>query len=218
MTYGISEQKIFVTYNSTDTDALLEQKKQVEKLPALLPHSLRILHIGRLVKWKRVDLLIDAFVLVLKKLNNVELLIIGDGPELESLKMQVYQLGIEKSVRFVGAVYDPLIIGQYMSVSSLYVLAGMGGLSINDAMTYTLPIICSVCDGTEKDLVQDGVNGFFFKEGDSEDLATKILFLLKNEKILCEFGKMSEKVILNNININSVSDRYITAFNKIYAV
>lgn len=85
-------------------------------------------------------------------------------------------------------------------------------------MTYTLPIICSVCDGTEKDLVQDGVNGFFFKEGDSEDLATKILFLLKNEKILCEFGKMSEKVILNNININSVSDRYITAFNKIYAV
>lgn len=67
------------------------------------------------------------------------------------------------SIRFIGAVYDPEKLGAYMNESTVYVLAGMGGLSINDAMTYGMPVLCSVCDGTERDLVIDGKNGFFSK-------------------------------------------------------
>lgn len=65
-----------------------------------------------------------------------------------------------------------------MNESTVYVLAGMGGLSINDAMTYGLPVVCSVCDSTERDLVTDGVNGLFFKEDNADSLSDKLNKLL----------------------------------------
>ncbi|MDR2147159.1 MAG: glycosyltransferase [Tannerella sp.] len=213
--YGIDEQRIYVTFNSSDTTTLQKTKETVNSMPPLLPPMLRVIHIGRLVKWKRVDLLIDAFSTVLSSIKDVELLVVGDGPELEPLKKQAKNLNITSSVRFAGGVYDPETLGKFMLESSIYVLAGMGGLSINDAMTYGLPVICSVCDGTEKDLVRDGQNGFFFTVGDAADLADKMMILLNNKELIKKFGKKSEEIITNEINIDTVSERYYRAFKDI---
>ena len=102
-----------------------------------------------------------------------------------------------------------------MHESSVYVLAGMGGLSINDAMTYSMPVICSVCDSTERDLVTDGVNGFFFKEGDAADLAAKIKRLLESPELCRTMGEESFKVIRDRINIDTVSDRYMDVYKNL---
>lgn len=215
-TYGIDKNRIFVTYNSGDTDALMQQKKLITGNPPILPkNDYRIIHIGRLVKWKRVDLLLEAFKSVLEKLPKAELVIIGNGPELESLKQQAKELNIEKKCIFTGAVYEPATIGEYMTASSLYVLAGMGGLSINDAMTYGLPVVCSVCDSTEKDLVTDGVNGLFFKASDAADLSEKITEILDNPKLRINMGEASLDIIEHKINLTSVSRRFVDAFRVI---
>lgn len=211
--YGMSREWIHVTYNSSDTDALLREKSEVLSSTPILPAcNKRILHIGRLVKWKRVDLLIESFKYVLKLHPETELIIIGSGPELENLKMQTLDLGISNSVRFIGAVYDSKTLGAYMNESTIYVLAGMGGLSINDAMTYGLPVICSVCDSTERDLLIDGVNGLFFEEGNALDLSDKINKLLSAPDICKKMGKESEQIILEKININTVANNFYDAF------
>lgn len=217
-TYGINRNRIFVTYNSGNTDALMQQKKQIANNPPVLPkNKLRIIHIGRLVKWKRVDLLLDAFKTVLEKFPNAQLVVIGNGPELEALKQQAKKLDTEQNCFFTGAVYDPATIGEYMTASSLYVLAGMGGLSINDAMTYGLPVVCSVCDSTEKDLVTDGVNGFFFKEGEAADLSEKIIKILDNPELRASMGEASLDIIEHKINLTSVSRRFVDAFKVIHS-
>lgn len=87
----------------------------------------RLLHIGRLVKWKRVDLLIEAFRKVAADYPEAELVIVGDGPELDNLRQQANDLQLTDSIRFIGAVYDPKTLGAYMNESSIYVLAGMEG-------------------------------------------------------------------------------------------
>ena len=149
--YGVKKEQIHVTYNSTDTDALLKEKESVLASPSILPPcDRRLLHIGRLVKWKRVDLLIEAFRKVAADYPEAELVIVGDGPELDRLKQQASDLQLADRIRFIGAVYDPKMLGAYMNESSIYVLAGMGGLSINDAMTYGMPVLCAVCDSTER--------------------------------------------------------------------
>ena len=80
--YGVKKEQIHVTYNSTDTDALLKEKESVLASPSILPPcDRRLLHIGRLVKWKRVDLLIEAFRKVAADYPEAELVIVGDGPE-----------------------------------------------------------------------------------------------------------------------------------------
>lgn len=215
-TYGIAADKVFVTYNSNNTDAMFSIKKQLsEEKNILEKNDFRVIHVGRLVKWKRVDLLIDAFSKIVPSFPQAELVIIGDGPEIEHLKKQAADLNVEKKIIFTGAIYDNKTIASYLSASAVYVLAGMGGLSINDAMTFGLPVICSVCDGTERDLVIDNRNGLFFEENNVHDLTGKLLMLLKDPVYASKMGEESWKIIRDKINLDTVSDRYIKAYKHI---
>lgn len=214
--YGVNKRRIYVTFNSTDTDVLLKERESIRASPPTLPvcHH-RLLHIGRLVKWKRVDLLIEAFRKTAAEYTDAELIIVGDGPEMENLKQQANELQLAEKIRFVGAIYDPKELGVYMNESTIYVLAGMGGLSINDAMTYGLPVICSVCDGTELDLVSDDYNGYLFKEGDANSLAEMIKKIFDLPELCEEMGDGSEYIIEEEININTVSKNYLEAFQEV---
>jgi len=210
--YGVNPEQLFVTRNSPDTDAIFAQKARLIRLPKLFPSNpYRVIHVGRLVGWKKVDLLIRAIAKVKKRYPSVELLILGTGPEEEPLKKLANKLNLSESVNFLGAIYDQRL-GQCLMESSLYVLAGMGGLSINDAMAYGLPVLCSTCDGTEKFLVREKVNGRFFKEDDTRDLALKICWFFNDLKNTKKMGMESEKIIKNEINIHTVIDVYKKAF------
>lgn len=212
LSYGVELKKVFVTRNSPDTDNLLHYKQKHNKHQSLFKKSQQIIHVGRLVPWKRVDLLINAFGRVSKIFPEANLVIVGDGPELESLKSLVSALGLVDKVEFLGAIYDMENLSKLYMESSLYVLAGMGGLSINEAMCFGLPVICSVCDGTEKFLVRDGLNGYFFKDGDVEDLVNKLILFFEKPEIAVSMSRNSEKIILEEVNINTVVNQYIKAF------
>jgi len=211
-TYGVPKEKIFVARNSPDTDMLLNIRESLKSVAPILPAcDHRLIHAGRLVDWKRVDLLLKAFARVRRQFNDAELITIGSGPREEELKALSAKLGIERDVRFLGAIHDPRLLGQYLLSASIYVLAGMGGLSINDAMCFGLPIICSVCDGTEKKLVRDGVNGKYFMEGNEDDLVAKIVYIFNNPDLRRQMGMNSTEIIRNEINIHTVIAGYLDA-------
>ena len=94
----------------------------------------------------------------------------------------------------------------------------MGGLSINEAMCFSKPIICSVCDGTEKHLVLDEYNGKYFEEDNESDLTNKIIYLLSDQHKLKIMGENSEKIIIDKININTVVNGYSNAFNYVCGI
>lgn len=214
--YGVPAEKVFITANSPDTDHIFAVKKQLENLPPILPKNpYRILHVGRLVKWKRVDLLIDVTKQLAQKYPQIELLIIGTGPEEEALKQQAKTLAIEHHIRFVGGVYDMSKLGQYFQACAVYVLAGMGGLSINEAMCFDLPIVCSVADGTEKKLVKEGQNGYYFDNGNAESLHNKLDILLNDLPKTKLMGKESLRIIEEEVNIHTVLSEYMEAFKSV---
>ena len=215
LSYGLRPTAFFYG-NTTDTDSLLSIRKVLIDKPLLLDKRPRILHIGRLVKWKKVDLLIKAFSLIVERYRDSELVIVGDGPEKDALIKRSIDLGLRDKIIFTGAVYDLIELAQYMNESSVYVLAGMGGLSINDAMCFSLPIICSVCDGTEKDLVFEGENGFFFREDDVADLTEKLIWILSDLPKAVQMGKKSLQIIKERANLDVFSNMYKKALS--YAV
>ncbi|MEE9450878.1 MAG: glycosyltransferase [Ignavibacteriaceae bacterium] len=212
--FGVKKEHIFVAYNSPATDSLFKAKINAEILGPILPNNKqRIIHVGRLVKWKRVDLLIHAVKDLQSKFPNIELIVIGDGPEMNQLKLTVESLELSHRIYFVGSIYDPVILGRYFLSSSIYILAGMGGLSINEAMLYGKPIICSVCDGTEKKIVRNGFNGFIFSAGDLMDLKEKISLLLSDDDKIKNYGNNSLSIIEKEVNVYTVIKGYIDAFN-----
>lgn len=212
--YGVPREKIFITRNSPDTDMLFATRGKIEGAPRILPYNPhRLLHVGRLVEWKRVDMLLRAFARLKEHFPDSELLIIGSGPEEEKLKTMVSELQLAASVSFLGGVYDQQLLGQYLLSSTLYVLAGMGGLSINDAMCFGLPILCSVGDGTEKVLVREGVNGRYFRDGDEDDLFEKIAWFFDHPEQSREMGRKSEEIIRSEVNIHTVINGYMDALH-----
>lgn len=212
--YGVDPAKVFVTYNSPDTDYLLGIYEELNsKTVKPLGAPARIVHVGRLIEWKKVDLLIRACEEVRKRGFNVELVIIGDGPEKNKLELLSNSF-IDLNVKFLGGIHDYFLLGKELIISDLYVLAGIGGLSINDAMCFGLPIVCSECDGTEEELVIDGYNGFIFKKDSLIDLADKIILILGDDNKRKEMGMASLEIIKNKININTVLNAYYNAFKS----
>lgn len=214
--YGVDAKKIFITGNSPDTDLLLSCYDELRDSPPILPPcEHRIVHVGRLVAWKRVDMLIRAFVRLKRSFPDAELLIIGTGPDEDALKQLAEGLGCGEKIRFLGGIYDPKSLGHYLVSSSVYVLAGMGGLSINDAMCFGLPVVCSVCDGTEKKLVRDGFNGCLFMDGNEDDLVEKMAFVLEDPRRRRQMGENSLAIIRTEVNIHTVISGYMSAINHV---
>jgi glycosyltransferase involved in cell wall biosynthesis len=211
--FGIPRERIFLTYNSPDTETIARTRVKLIEEGLVVTHPKRILHLGRLVKWKRVDLLIEAVSDLAARHEGIEMCIIGSGPEEQSLKELAQRKAPPGVVRFLGSIYDPEELGREIIASGIYVLAGMGGLSINEVMAYGKPVICSRCDGTERDLVTDGFNGYFFREGDAEDLASKIELLLNDPVKADLMGKNALKVIGEKINLQTVTGRFMDCFN-----
>ncbi len=214
--YGVAPEKIFVTYNSPDTDEIFKIRQQVEREPPILPpHPHRLIHVGRLVKWKKVHLLINVLHRLRNKYADIQLVIVGSGPEEQNLKQQAAGLGLGKHTIFAGAIHDTATLGRYFLASTVYVLAGVGGLSINDAMCFGKPIVCSVADGTEKMLVDEGRNGYFFENDNEDDLCEKIDQILSDPEKTLQMGLNSEHIIREKINVHTVINGYVGAFNYV---
>jgi len=212
--FGIQRENIFLTYNSPDT-AKIAQIRAKLKEEGVVPNPTRILHLGRLVKWKRVDLLIEAMAQLSPRHEALELCIIGAGPEEIRLKELAKQKAPGVTIKFLGSIYDPETLGREILSSSIYVLAGMGGLSINEAMAYGKAVVCSRCDGTEKDLVRDGLNGLYFQEGDARDLSSKIDSLLSSPERTLAMGEQSLSLIEQKINLDMVTRRFVECFEHL---
>jgi glycosyltransferase involved in cell wall biosynthesis len=212
--YGVPKEQIFITNNSPDTDRLLAayRKLQAEGVPR---HPHRLIHIGRLIEWKRVDVLIRALKRVQRTFPDADLLVAGNGPKESEWKQVAADLGMASSVKFLGGVYDLEVLGRHLMSSAVYVLAGMGGLSINEAMCFGLPTICSVCDGTEKKLVFEGRNGSYFKDGDEADLAAKIMWMFEHPEVMSRMGAESLRIIQEEVNVHTVVREYLRAFASV---
>ncbi|MCS6796091.1 MAG: glycosyltransferase [Raineya sp.] len=217
-TYGVPKEKIFVTYNSIDTDKILEAKIAIQNKESILPpNPLRIIHVGRLVKWKKIDMLLEVFARVIQKFPTAELILIGDGIEMQNLQKLAHNLQIHTKVKFLGAIHQTQILGKYFSESLFCVLVGAGGLVINEAMAWGKPVICSEADGTEKDLIIHQKTGLFFEKDNPTDLQAKIEYLLQNPEIAKEMGKNAEEFIFSHINIHTVVKNFVNAFNAVTA-
>jgi glycosyltransferase involved in cell wall biosynthesis len=217
--YGVPQESIFITANSPDTDMLLaSHTKALDRGPILPANPHRIIHVGRLVKWKRIDLLIAAVKELQTIFPQIELVVVGFGPEEESLKTLAKTSGVADRVKFVGGVYDPVALGQYLHASAIYVLGGMGGLSINDAMCFAKPVVCSVADGTERRLVREDYNGYYFDNGDQKSLNNTLQKLLSDPAKIERFGANSLRIIREEINIYTVIKEYQAAFDYVTSI
>ena len=165
--------------------------------------SKRIIAVGRLTYQKNFSSLIRAFKSVADRFPGWTLDIYGEGKERDALSAEIRNLGLDASVRLMGAVPDIQDIMPDYSIFAMTSRFEGFGLSLVEAMSCGLPAVSYACPCGPKDIIADGVNGFLVPEGDEEMLAERICRLIEHEderkRIGQEAFKSSSRYALPNI-------------------
>ncbi|MCU0846402.1 MAG: glycosyltransferase family 4 protein [Spirochaetes bacterium] len=173
-----------------------------------------LLSAGRVVRRKGYDYLIEA----MKKLDpKINLIILGDGPELPHLKKLAEIYGMEGRIIFLGYVEKEEDKFKYYNAADLYVLSSVHegmGIVLQEAMEFGLPIVATD-HGGQVDLVKDGFNGLLVPPGDPEMLAAAIKRIYGDKKMGMSFGKRNLELIKRYYSM-SIADEFLDFF-KIHA-
>ncbi len=151
-----------------------------------------LLYVGRLVRFKRVDTLIEAVRLALKDGLNVELLIVGDGAERKRLEALASDLA---QIHFLG-FKDWRSLPQYYGVADLLVLPSEDepwGLVINEAMASGLPVLAVRSAGAARELIDHKRNGFLTPDGTTPTLVAALKQACTSRNDLSTLGRRARR-------------------------
>ncbi len=171
----------------------------------------RIVSVGRLSKEKGYPDLIDVFSLVKEKYPIWHLDIIGDGNEAELLKQKIKELELTDNITLHG-FQDKTYINQIYQNSSIYVMSSYTesfGLVLLEAFSYALP--CVAFDSAEGAcaLISNNWDGYLIKDRDKEQMAKRIIELIKNKNRRIIMGNNGRKKA-ENYQMNEIKKEWIS--------
>ena len=163
----------------------LKKKKKYENLYSNCERELIasnnekiITHISNIRKVKRVDDVIEIFYRIQKELP-AKLVIVGDGPEKESLENLCKKKGIDEKVLFVGNSHE---VDKILCFSDLFILPSEHesfGLVALEAMVCGVPVISSNAGGLPEVNIH-GESGYLSDVGNVDEMAKNALKILEN--------------------------------------
>jgi glycosyltransferase involved in cell wall biosynthesis len=137
-----------------------------------------------------------------------QLLIVGDGPErmrLERIAAEVFP-----AARFTGDLRGEEL-GRCFLAADLFIMPGTGGLALQEAMLYGKPVAAAEADGSQKDLIREGENGWLLPPGDEAALLRVMREALAHPRRLENMGTASRKIIREKATMEKMVDGFVKA-------
>lgn len=206
---GIERNKIVVLNNTTDTRKIKDIIfNPINITPADISHlnnteKTFLIFVGSLSKGKNIESMVDLLKMLGEKYY---LIIVGDGSEYykNDLKMLFDNLNcIFVGYKKIDELYP------YYKLASFSILPGLGGLAINQAMAFGVPVICCHADGAEKDLVINDKTGFIYNN--LEEAYNYIIS--KNDKSWTEMGKNAQTLLFTEHSVENMMNKFIKYLN-----
>jgi len=185
--WKIPGQKVSVIYNS------IIPASGIEPIAVPLRTPIKLVTVGRLVPWKRIDKIMEAML----PLEEVGLIVVGDGPDRARLEKEARVLGILERVYFANQRSN-MEVRSLMAAGDVFVLnSSFEGFPhiLLEAMSLGLPIVATGVGGIPE-ILQEGQNGFLISPGDSDKLAEVLLKLVSfpsRRQVLGESAKLTAR-------------------------
>ena len=208
---GIQSEKIVVLNNTADTVLLRKVIANSSKeLPEDMakqydPNKKYIIFVGSLLPTKRIE---DFKEIMTKLKGEYTLIIVGSGKDEYTQKLK--NLFSDIDCVFLG-YKKPEELLPYYSIASFCILPGLGGLSINQAMAYGLPVLCTHADGAEDDVVFKDETGYIYS-----DIDDAIQYIhSKTEEDWKRMGKNASELMFGEFSIEKECERIIDCATKV---
>ncbi|MBP1746219.1 MAG: glycosyl transferase [Deltaproteobacteria bacterium] len=204
--FNIPPHNIEVIYNPIELNRIIELSNDPVEHAFFREGIPVILSAGRLVPQKGFDILLKAFRNVIREMD-ARLIILGEGPERESLSRLVDNLAITEKVSFLGFQDNPY---KFISKADVFVLPSRyEGLPmvILEAMACGAPIVSTDCKSGPGEILQNGRHGVLIPPEDVNALSTAILKLLR-DKTLREGFSVSAKERVKEFIVENIVPKY----------
>ncbi len=201
--YGMNTERIFLMPLMVNNSRFFTKKK-------VFPKTFTFLYVGRLIKRKNVESLINVFNKKFSE-HKVVLKIIGSGRE-ESFLRNKYS---SSKVIFLGPLFENELIKEYHSASCFVIpsLFEPWGLVVNEALSASLPVISLENIGANFDLIKSKNTGEI--ASDMNTFGDIMVKLLIDKKILIEYSNNAKYTMQNIWNYNYYQTCLIKALKEI---
>ncbi|MFV0588589.1 glycosyltransferase family 4 protein [Bacteroides reticulotermitis] len=153
----------------------------------------RVISAGRLTEQKGYDLLLATWSIVHQQHPDWTLEIYGDGEDREMLSKQIEEKSLQTAVYLHHATPD--IYDKYKQ-SDFYVMSSRWegfGLVLAEAMSCGIPCVSFDCPHGPSDIIKNGEDGLLVENGNVEQLAKNIGYLIEHEDIRMEMGRKARE-------------------------
>lgn len=190
--FQVPDDKVRIIPNGVTIKNFKLQNNYFRREDFACPEEQIVLYVGRLVREKGVQVLIDAVPNILKYRPDTKFIIAGKGPYESALKIQAAGLGIGNRVYFTGYINDDLRNSLYNQSAvavfpSLYEPFGIVAL---EAMAARAPVVVSDTGGLGE-IVHHGVDGLKSYPGNSQSLADMVIGMLSDRNMAESFKRQA---------------------------
>lgn len=205
--FALPAEKMTVLHNPVVCRESMSSRAEQRKAFGISEKCLVIGHIGGMIPQRDQATLIRSFARVRCKQENVQLVIIGDGPRRAELEALARDLRLNDCVVFTGYTDK---IGDYLQIIDIYVNPTLDegfGIAVVEAMHAGLPVILSN-NGAHPELIHDGKSGFLYPGGDVDALTKAIELLMTNPELRELLGSAAKARAVSHFS----PERYANAF------
>ncbi len=198
--YSEANDKVHVTNNGVDVTRFSEN---VTPSRPAKSGTFTVGFVGSLKPWHGLNILADAYELFRNKSPCTRLLIVGDGPERETLVNGLTARNVLGSTEFTGMVASSQVpsllasmdvgVAPYPKLDDFY----FSPLKVYEYMAAGLPVVASRV-GDISELIQDGVDGFLVRPGDPADLAAALDRLRSDQHLRRRMGKAARSKVVRS--------------------
>jgi glycosyltransferase involved in cell wall biosynthesis len=167
--------------------------------------------LGRLSPEKGYDLLIKAFGRLHEAVSDARLVIIGEGPERETLETLVKQLGLDDHILMPGFREHAR---RYLPLFSCFVISSYTEglpMSLLEAMLTEIPVV-STDVGSIAEVLEADRNGTLVEAGDIEGLFRAMLWVFNNTSLAADKAFAARATIVSKYSAKAMAK----AYNKVY--
>ena len=173
-----------------------------------------VIHVSNFRPIKRIEDLVEAMRIVVKRAVGIRLILVGDGPERQRIELLVKELGLQKNVLMTGFRTD---VPELLRCSDILVLCSdneSAGLSLIEAMSSGLPVVGTRVGGIPE-IVEDGKTGLLVPPRSPEELADRILKLNSDSELRLKMGLEARRTVLERFAVDKVIPEYEEVYRQV---
>ena len=207
----IDEDKLVTIYNGVEIKKFYYPQKEIFK-----DNTIKIIFIGSIVDYKGIYEFCDACIKLYAEFKNLKILIVGTGKTevVKEINNKFVKSGMGDIIEMLGFQKD---VNKFLAQTDIFCMCSkfeaFGRTTVEAMLSGNFVIGANTAGTTE--LIDDGVTGILYNQGNSDDLCEKLSWAIQNKMDAKEMAKNGRQYMFENMSAERNADEIYHVYEEI---